>query len=337
LKYGLLCTSEKLRVSPDPLRASVEGREATEETIAVQTRACFTLCAFEDLTASQASAYFQIDGRNISKPASHFDLFGGFGIALDPIAGRRMGVMPAMYYYRIDGVDDGAPEEMLRRLHEAKLTLLALHLIEEVSGAVRIPWLHTPVLNERTTSEALGLNVDDARVREAIRALTQRNAAGLLRLFDVDRRSSWQMVDKINYVLGLFQNTDSSIEDSPLAFYEQREWRLPYNSQTNLSWYSLGEHPAIRDPLKRENLASAHALLAQIERLRGRPLNPEERSATWVLFAVDGRPFSWGIEEIICPSWALTRVEDLVGREIARGGLAPSVRISLSDLPSRLH
>ncbi|PDT60519.1 hypothetical protein CO678_15925 [Bradyrhizobium diazoefficiens] len=241
-----------------------------------------------------------------------------------------MGVMPAMYYYQIEGVEDGGPEEMLRRLYEAKQTLLALHSIEERSGKVRMPWVHTAFSDERATSHDLGLTVDDQRVEGAIRGLVPRKAEAILPLFDVDRRSSWQIVDKINYILGLFQNTDSSVEHSPLAFYEQREWRLPYNSQTNLGWYSLGNHPTIRDPQKSENIRAAGVVLKMIERMKGRSLTESERDSTWVLFEVDRLPFASIIEEIICPTHAADRVERLVRSEISSGKLNRNVKISHS-------
>jgi hypothetical protein len=329
--YGLVCTSEPLRVKTDPLRVLAEGRASELHTISEQTRACFTLSAFEDLSVPHASGYFRKDGQDVLMPASHFDLFGGFGIAIDPIVGRRLGIMPAMYYYRIEGVDEGGPEEMLRRLHEAKQTLLALHLIEEKSGKVRIPWIHTAISSERATSNDLGLTVDDKRVETIIRELGSDKAAAILPLFDVDRRSSWQIIDKINYLLGLFQNTDSSFEHSPLAFYEQREWRLPYNSQSNLGWYSLGNHPKIRDPQKSENILAAEIVLKTVERIKGRSLTNSERDSTWVLFEVDALPFASNIEEIVCPNYMADRVERLVRREIHRGKINRGVKISHSQ------
>jgi hypothetical protein len=121
ISYGLVCTSEKLCVNTDPLRIRAEHRKSELHTISVQTRACFTLSSLEDLSVPHASAHFRKRGHDVLMPASHFDLFGGFGIALDPIVGRRMGVMPAMYYYRIEGVDDGGPEEMLRDCQEFRV------------------------------------------------------------------------------------------------------------------------------------------------------------------------------------------------------------------------
>lgn len=260
------------------------------------------------------------------RPASHFDLFGPVGFGLDPIQARRIGIMPAMYHYSASDVSDTAPTELLRRLAETRQTLLSLHLIEERSGAP-LPHTHTPIMSERTTSEALGLVPSSQSQRLLLEKLAASDAQLVADLFYFDRRAFWELVDKLEFLLGLFQDTDSTIEESRLAFFEQREWRLPYNSQENTRWYCLGGQPKIRDPNRTDNTSNAEKTLAALEAARGRSLSEEEKKATWVLKEVDGRPFSRMIREIICPREQREDAAKLIQRSISNGMLDPHVRL----------
>lgn len=333
---GLVCTSEVLRAWTDPLRVEQMGEKRELREITRQTRACFTLCTADDLARPLANARFRDhSGRESTRPASHLDLFGSFGIGLDPLHARRIGVMPAMYFYTVSGTHDDGPEAILRRLAEARQALMALHMVEERSGRVRIPWVHTEWHEERASSQELGFTVDKAGVRARLSRLSSSDAASVFDLFDVDKRTSWQIVDKIDFILGLFQNTDSFIEDSPLAFYEQREWRLPYMSQMNLGWYSLGKHPRGRDPDRRHNNRGARRVRALLESAKGRPLTEEEAKATWVLFEVDKAPFATLISEIVCPPDQADAVGEIVARAQNGSRLRRDVKVTPLGLPRR--
>ena len=236
--------------------------------------------------------------------------------------------MPALYFYTVSGTEDGGPEDVLRRLAEARQALIALHFVEERSGKVRIPWLHTEYHEERASSEELGFDVDNVEVKSRLERLSSKKAVGIFDLFDVDKRSSWQIIDKINFILGLFQNTDSFVEDSPLAFYEQREWRLPYMSQSHLGWYSLGEHPIGRDPDRKFNHRGARHVRELLDSARGRAMTEDEAKASWVLFEVDGAPFAKLIDEIICPPNQVDNIAALIKQGKQRGRLHHDIRIS---------
>lgn len=334
LADGLACTSEALRSWTDPLRVERLGEKRELRFIARQTRSCFTLCTTEELARPHASVRFRdANGRVAVRPASHLDLFGSFGIALDPLRARRIGVMPTMYFYTVSGTQSGGPEDILHRLAEARQALTALHLVEERSRRVEIPWIDAPTPEGRASSEELGFFIDKAVIRERIDRISRREASFIFDIFDLDRRTSWQIVDKIDFILGLFQNTDSFLEDSPLSFYEQREWRLPYISQPNLGWYSLGEHPRCRDPDRPHNDCGAHRVRTILESAKGRPLTSDEACATWVLFEVDNAPFATLIDEIVCPPAYKEEVENIV-QEAKKSGKAPQ-KIKITPIESR--
>ncbi len=283
-----------------------------------QTRACFTHCSFSELAEAKVDAFFCShegeDAEVVRKSASHFDLFGSFAIAIDPLEARRIGVMPAMYFYSFPDIDDTGPEDLLRRLSETRQTLLALHMLEEIAGNVEIPFLHSPYEQERSSSKELGLVVDDENARKVLENTRRFRARKSLAGLQFDRRTYWQLVDKIEYLLGLFQNTDSTIEESPLAFFEQREWRLPYNSQVNTTWFSLGEHPKIRDPNYERFAEPRREILKIVQGTNGRKASLSELKATWVLNSVDGKPFSQLIRRIVCPEQCFKRTKALVDK-----------------------
>ena len=325
---GLVCTSEVLRAWTDPIRVAKLGVERELHSVTRQTRACFTLCTAEDLARPHATVRFlEPSGREASRSTSHLELFGSFGIGINPLGARRIGIMPAMYFYTLSGAEDGGPEDVLWRLAEARQSLVALHVIEELSGKVPIPWIHTSVREERSSSEELGLSVSKEEVKSKLNKLTPQEASRIFDLFALDRRTSWQIIDKIDFVLGLFQNTDSFVEDSPLAFYEQREWRLPYISQKNLRWYSLGVHPRCRDPDGQSRSDGRGWVRRLLESGRGKSLSDDEAKATWVLYEVDSEPFAHLIEEVVCPPLHTEAVRAIVTKAPDAGRMRSNVRI----------
>lgn len=315
LSNGLACTSERLQIAVDPLRLQNDQDYPPRLTIAQQSRACFTLTDLETALSQRVPAQFlSIEGQAYQRSVNHFELFGPIAIAIDPIVARRMGALPTLYYYKASGGLEGGPEDILRRLAEIRDLLAVLNHAEEQSGMVRIPYTQSEIAEERTTAEALDLIAKAPNADADFREIGVALARKIFKVFDTDRRSAWQLVDKLDSILGLFQNTDSSIEDSPLAFYEQREWRIPFLSQSNLEWYSLGGNPKIRDPHYAKHCDNAGEILANMQKLRGRPLSSEEIRSTWILTQVDNRPFADFIAHLVCPNTLESRVEDLLWR-----------------------
>lgn len=329
LLHGLACTSEPLDVAVDPLRLTADPDYPARLTIAHQSRACFTLTSLEAALERQVLAQFvSADGCVFERPANHFDLFGPIAIAIDPIIARRMGALPTLYYYNATAGLEGGPEDILRRLAEIRDVLAVLNHAEELSGEVRIPYLQTEVIEERTTAEVLGLSAKAPNLDANYRELDKNLAQQIFRVFNTDRRSAWQLVDKLDSILGLFQNTDSFVENNPLAFYEQREWRIPFLSQSNLEWFSLGGNPNIRDPQHAEYLKSAEAIRANIELLRGRPLTLQQIRSTWVLAKVDNRPFAEFVNHIVCPKKLEKQVNSLLLQLKRDGRIANTPSVS---------
>ena len=331
LSNGLLCASEELTVRTDPLRVRDFGVESKKEIVTRQTRACFTHGSLTELSLKRVKANFIsfVDGcQGVNQElSSHFDLFGRFAIAIDPLEARRIGVMPAMYYYSFPEIGESGPESLLRRLSETRQTLLALHTLEEKSDTVEIPFLHSSHFDERASSRELGLVVDNPEMHLILERTSKYRAKEILMGFQFDRRTFWQLVDKIEYLLGLFQNADSTLEDSPLAYYEQREWRLPYNSQQNTIWYSLGLHPKIRDPNAAEYRDCKQDILKLLKKVNTRELSNEERKATWVLHSVDGSRFSRLIRSVVCPKECLDYVTTTIDSYKQNGALRDDIKI----------
>ena len=261
-----------------------------------------------------------------SKQASHLDLFGPFAIALNPIDARRIGIMPTIYFYRLSHMYSSGPEDLLRRLSEVRQTLIALHIIEECSQTQDIPFRNTKSLKERTSSKSLGLYLNNPKAQLKLERLSRREARHFIDFLQFNRRTFWQLVDRIEYILGLFQDTDS--ENSPMDYYKQREWRLPLDFQANTVWYSLGNHPKIRNPKSEMFAGNVSQILDLYQTLRSGELSQEILNATWVLNLVDGKPFSQMIKEIICPSYCYNDVMNLVDKAKQLDKLLNSTKVT---------
>ena len=336
LYNGLVCSAEELRVTTEPQRLRKSSSLAKDEIVTMQTRACFTHCSLSELREPKVVVQFAMEGEceSQSKKANHLELFGPFAIALDPIEARRVGVMPVIYFYRMSHIDNLDPEELLsgsedllRRLSEVRQTLIALHIIEERSQTQYIPFIDTDYLEERTSSESLGLSLSDPKAKLNLDRLCKLKARYFIDFFQFDRRTFWQLVDRLEYLLGLFQDTDSNSENSPMAYYEQREWRLPLDFQVNTVWYSLGSHPKIRDSESKLFAEKASQILDLYQTLRLEKISQEKLNATWVLYFVDGKPFGHMIKEIICPGFCYNEVIAVVDKAKQSRRVSDSIKV----------
>ena len=199
-----------------------------------QCRSCFTMARFEELKEPRAIANFENQLGDIEEsPASHFDLFGRFGIGIDSIHGRAMNILPAMYFYKVSGSEESLSTHLLRRLIEIREILKVLSEIEfRYHGQKHFPF-------PQSDAARLGFTViDDIEVRQAIERINKYKANRILKPFKVDRLLAWNYVDYLDILISLFQDTDSTLEDSPLSFYEQREWRMVFHHHDDLEWIS---------------------------------------------------------------------------------------------------
>jgi hypothetical protein len=259
LTHGLLCTPEKLKLYPNYNTENKEKQECLHakkhHDEIVQSRACFTLVD----TLELSKEYQLSEGRSASHGA-HVDLFGEFAIGLDPVEARALGVMPTVYYYRHDMSDPTFPSaftktaglgaQIVERLDEIRSLFSVLSYIEAKATAGTI---NDVVFPGPEVLKSMGIQVRyESKIAAELAKINGEDASLVFRLFNTDRVPAWNLVDFVEIMLSLYQTTDSTIEDAPLAFFQQREWRLVHHMMAGLRWFGLGNHPAYRNPLAGE-------------------------------------------------------------------------------------
>src|SRR5262249_1667377 len=105
LKFGLLCTPERLHIYPDQEttneRQKIRLWNGPLEYSHAQSRFCATLCTAEELFKAKIRGVVPgpegpvIGGDNW---LSHADLFGPYAVSFDPVLSRRLGIVPTVYY-----------------------------------------------------------------------------------------------------------------------------------------------------------------------------------------------------------------------------------------------
>jgi hypothetical protein len=249
LTYGLLCTPERFMLYPNYGTDNEEKRKYLEQgkphDEIIQSRACFTLVNSLDL-----SKEYELSQNGQIRYSTHTDLFGEFAIGLDPVEAREIGVMPTVYYYRHNvrrsfETIAGLGGQIVERLDEIRNVFSILSHIEAIphQGTEREE-LHPPPHELKRRGIKIRYESD---IEAELAKIKAEEAALIFRLFDSDRIPAWNMVDFIHIMLSLYQTTDSTIEDAPLAFFQQREWRLVLHMMEGLKWFSLGSHPENRD------------------------------------------------------------------------------------------
>ena len=319
IRFGLLCTPERMRIFPSPLTADVAKRRLLErgdpELMVVQSRFCATLCDRYDLFAARR-------GQGVWS-GSHARLFGPMAIGFDPIRSRQMGFVPTIYYTRRPiaafaerGMKDFATQmELIQRLKEVRDVLIALAHVE---AGLEIEEAFLPGAD---MLEALDLNLPfEPEVMARLRGMRPRQRREVLRLFETDREIALNLVGAIEVLLSLFQEADSSIDESFLSFFEQREWRIVHQMRIGTKWYCLGERPDFQNPLADDMWDSIRCLRALLEcQGERRPEGYYENA--WVLSQIDGaRPADF-IDEVIVPRRYCDEVREMFSQE----GLAPEI------------
>lgn len=316
LNYGLLCTPEKFGLYPNyhtenkQKKELLKAKKPHEEF--VQSRACFTLADTRDLSQAYELGF----GKN-KEYVTHTQLFGEFAIGLDPIEARELGILPTVYYYRHDlghprNPMAGLGWQIIERLDEARAVFSVLSYIEswDNKGPDDLSYPSRERLKE------MGILIRyQPEIEQELKELKTREAELILRLFDTDRVPAWNLVDFIQILLSLYQCTDSTIQDAPLAFFQQREWRLVHHMTKHLRWFGLGRHKRYRNPREREFVKGINELKEFLGGLAGKKAAADTEwflSYCWVLAGTLNRDFRDYIHEIVVPETYVERAQDLV-------------------------
>lgn len=306
LTHGLLCTPEKFKLYPNYNTQNEEKRRCLSENRphdeVVQSRACFTLVDTLELTKE-----YELSQGRTARRATHTDLFGEFAVGLDPVEARSLGVMPTVYYYRHDlgtlfSRTAGLGTQIVERLDELRCLFSVLSYIEAKAspgGGDDIVFLRTETLKKN------GISVRYQKEIEAeLMKLRGRDAELVFRLLNTDRVPAWNLVDFIEIMLSLYQTTDSTIEDAPLAFFQQREWRLAHHMMEGLRWFGLGDHPTSRNSLARLYRSAIQDIKSFL--CRAYPHRDEAHldwfiNHCWVLAGTEELDFRDFVREIVVP------------------------------------
>ena len=316
LKYGLLCTPENFGLYPNyntqnkQKKEFLKNKKPHEEF--VQSRACFTLVDTRELS----QAYKLGKGDN-NEYVTHTELFGEFAIGLDPVEARELGILPTVYYYRHDlghslNPMAGLGWQIIERLDEARTVFSVLSYLEswDNKGPDDLSYPSQERLKE------MGILIRyQPEIEEELKKLKTREAKLIMRLFDTDRVPAWNLVDFIQILLSLYQCTDSTIQDAPLAFFQQREWRLVHHMNRHLRWFGLGNHKPYRNPRALEFAGEIKALKEFLEGVGGKRSKAATEwflSYCWVLAGTLNLNFRDYVREIVVPATYVERAQDLV-------------------------
>ncbi|HLG54459.1 MAG TPA: hypothetical protein VI485_03955 [Vicinamibacterales bacterium] len=280
----------------------------------IQSRMCFTLCEERELFQRFARGYVPPSFRGERPPlAAHADLFGAFSLAVDVPAARQIGILPATYYSPVDaqgqrynalGGSPGLHLQIIQKLKELRDVSVVLAIVERslTVGGEQLP------TDDMLKALDIGLPYQPDIIKKAYQlSVAQRRE--LFELFNTDREPALSLVGFIDMMLSLFQETDSYFDGTPLAFYQQREWRLIHHMRQGALWYCLGNQPVFRNPLARARLDAIRELRHD---LGGARRDDEYFSNCWVLEQIDGTPLREFISCFIVPARCLATTKDTV-------------------------
>ncbi|MFG5379701.1 hypothetical protein [Yoonia sp. R2-816] len=238
--------------------------------------------------------------------ASHADLFGPVAIAIDPLAARRIGIVPTSYYSPSDtfgekyegGFDEvpGLNYQIISRLKELREIMIVLAHVE---GGLTKKGYTFPNFEELASLEH-DLPYDPALL-DKVNRMRDNEKNDLFDLFDLDREPAFNLVGFIEMMLNLFQQTDSSLNEDILAFYQQREFRLIHHMRKGMVWYSLGSHPEFLNPLKEAKSSEIKDLRKLVSDSRTEATTERYFQRCWQLESVDGHHVRDFIEHVVAP------------------------------------
>jgi hypothetical protein len=269
---------------------------------------CFTLGDETDLFLPRMPG--QTTGQTAkSAQASHADLFGPFTLGLEVRDARRIGILPTAYYSPVDAqgnrydetfAEPGLHLQLIQRLKELR-ELMTLHAIIERS--LKVDGGRLPAEEMLRT-----LDIDipfHHELVEAAYALPDPQRRKIFELFDTDRETALSLISSIDMMLSMFQETDSSIDGTPLAFYQQREWRLIHHMRTGMVWYCLGDQPEFRNPLAERKAREILQLRGTLSSVAKDGRDAAYFKSCWVLEEIDGRPLRDFISRLVVPARCL--------------------------------
>ena len=335
LRNGLLCTPETFKLYPNYNTTNVEKKvfldPLTHHDKVVQSRACFTL-----LDTLELAKEYEVSGGGEQRYASHADLFGEFAIGLDPIEARELGIMPTVYYYRQDIENSrlaGLGSQIIERLDEMRNLFSVISQIEaKAHKGKEVPGL--PTISEL---EEMGVQVRHQKdIKAGLDNLSEADATFFFRILNTDRVPACNLADFVEIMLSLYQTTDSTIEKAPLAFFNQKEWRLVHHMMAGLVWYGMGDHPSMRDPLaeffgdQREEID--HFIRKNFSnRSEGKVKGPSWfLNNSWVLSGREEKHFRDFVREIIVPKGYEKAAQSIVD-SLYHGNTRPEIK----TLPKR--
>lgn len=311
-RLGLVCTPETLRFDRLPVRLADRPRSPSQKMrfwTYQQSRLCFTLCEPSELFEKKirglepgpAGPKFSA-GREMS----HADLFGPFAIGIDPINSRRLGVVPTNYYAPSDlfgerfsqasNIAPGLNIQLICALYKIYQIIAVLAYLESdlVIDGFELP----------SKSKLDLLRIDEFvpdKIAKSLIELPSDRREKIVRMFDTNRLPAFDLLSSIDMLLNLFQETDSSIDGTILAFFEQREWRLIHGARDGTVWYCLGDQPSFRNPHGSTRKDQIAYLQREIEMAAGRIRSSDYFKDCWVLESVDGKRIADYIKLLIVP------------------------------------
>ncbi len=173
--------------------------------------------------------------------------------------------------------------------------------------------------------KALDLNLPfQEEVMTAVYRMTRTQRTDLFNLFNTDRDIALNLISFIDIMLSLFQETDSTIDGSMFAFYQQREWRLVHHMRDGMVWYSLGAQPSFRDPFAPHRQVQILELRNELARIMGKPVERTYLDHCWLLEAIDEIPIADFISSVIVPR----RLQQFAARLLREVGSSAELIVS---------
>lgn len=241
LEHGMFLAPERIAIPSHP--ESERAREGTGDADIVQTRACFTLDTVEGVTrVPDFTGTFSNRER-----LSPVDLFGCFGIGLDPKDAEDLHITPCSYFSQRS---NSLSHALIYTLLEVKELLVQLSYVkavaypeedESLGRGFALPWRKLADMEVTLTHQSAERT---ARLRDRLDALSRDDAETIMNLIDTDRRPVWNLEQMIELMLGLLQSANSRT-GRLLAYYRQREWRILKMYSHDFVGFPLEDPPTI--------------------------------------------------------------------------------------------
>ena len=325
LGFGLLCTPETIEIYADRKSKNV-GKQillaAGKPAYSLkQSRLCLTLSTGTELYETTIRGLVPgADGpvAGAGPDLSHADLFGPFAIGFDPLVARRAGIVPTIYYapndmfggrFRPDRSQiPGLNIQLIQRLNALRELMIGLSYIE---GRLAVRGLEPVLPPDELRRQGLTLPFNP-EIATLIDEMTEEQMRLVLRFTSIDRYGALDLVDFTDVLLNLFQETDSSIDHTVLAFFQQREWRLVFCWRPGTDWCSLGEQPPYRTSSSAAAACDARALRRILtETFRGERSDVYWKDC-WLLREIDGEKPRQLIKQVIVPEAAFAEAKSML-------------------------